>query len=218
MRVRVGFVFAFVVLAFVVLSVAGPSRSFAAHHLWSFSEAFSNASGSTQFVELFCTDAGESALGSGPGGQPWTITSGGQTINLANLSTAVHDTANAHLLLATSNFAALPGAVPPDFIIPTGFLSTGGGTLNYASSTDVWAYGGLPTDGVHSLSRSGTTITTTVNSPTNYSTGAVGSISLAAAAVPGLPKAGIAVLVGMLLLAGSGLLRRRSSRTPATAE
>jgi hypothetical protein len=206
MRVRFSFVF-----AFVVLFVAAPSRSFAAHHLWRFSEAFSNASGSTQFVELFCTDAGEAALGAGPGGQPWTITSGSQTVNLANLSTASHDTANTHLLLATSNFAALPGAVPPDFILPAGFLSTGGGTLTYASGTDTWAYGALPTDGVHSLSKSGTTITTTVNSPTNYATGAVGSVSLAAAAVPGLPKAGVAVLVGVLLLAGSGLWRRRSS-------
>jgi hypothetical protein len=206
MRVRFGVVF-----AFVVLFVATPSRSFAAHHLWTFSEAFSNASGSTQFVELFCTAAGEAALGTGPGGMPWTITSGSQTVSLANLSTASHDTGNAHLLLATSNFAALPGAVPPDFILPASFLATGGGTLNYASGTDTWVYGALPTDGVHSLSRSSGTVTTTVNSPTNYSTGAVGSISLAAAAVPGLPKAGVAVLVGALLLAGSGLLRRRSS-------
>jgi hypothetical protein len=206
MRVRVG-----VVLAFVVLVVAAPSRSFAAHHLWSFSEAFSNASGSVQFVELSCPSAGEAALGNGPNSQPWTITSGGQTVNLANLSTAVHDTGNTHLLLATSNFAALPGAVPPDFIIPASFLSTGGGNLNYASGTDTWPYGALPTDGTHSLSKSGATITTTVNSPTNYSTGAAGSVSLAVAAVPGLPKAGIAALVGMLLVAGSGLLRRRSS-------
>jgi len=212
MRVRLGFI-----VAFVVLVVAAPSRSFAAHHLWRFSEAFSNASGSVQFVELFCTAAGEANLGNGPSGQPWTITSGGQTVNLANLSTAVHDTGNTSLLLATSSFAALPGAVPPDFIIPANFLSTGGGTLNYASSTDTWAYGALPTDGVHSLSKSGATITTTVNSPTNYSTGAAGSVSLASG-VPGLPKTGIAVLVGMLLLAGSGLLRRRSSSpTRATA-
>ena len=31
-----------------------------------------------------------------------------------------------------------------DFIIPAGFLATGGGTLNYASGTDTWVYGALP--------------------------------------------------------------------------
>src|SRR5215471_8745989 len=185
MRVRIGFV-----VAFIILVVTAPSRSFAAHHLWRLSEAFSNAGGNVQFVELFCTDNGEAALGA------WTVTSGGQTLQLANLSTAVHDTGNTHILLGTSDFAGRPGSVPPDFVIPAGFLSTGGGTLNYASGTDIWSYGALPTDGVHSLSKSGTTITTTVNSPTNYN-GQVGSINLAAT-VPGLPTVGIALLTGVL--------------------
>jgi hypothetical protein len=189
------------------LIVALPSRSYAAHHLWRFSEAFSNASGSTQFVELFCNADGETNLG------PFTVMSGGNTFSFVT-NLPAQTTLNKWVLLATSNFAGLVGGVTPDYVIPANFLSTGGGTLNYASGIDIWNYGALPTDGVNSLNKSGATVTTGQNSPTNFSTGASGHVNLSTV-VPAVPKVAIALLAGALLLAGSGLLRRRRRPTAA---
>ena len=45
----------------VLLSLAAPAR--AGHHSWDFTEIFSNASGTVQFVELFCPANGEAGLG-----------------------------------------------------------------------------------------------------------------------------------------------------------
>jgi hypothetical protein len=73
----------------------------------------------------------------------------------------------------------------------------------------VWTYGALPLNGTLSLQRNGSTAT---NSPHNFA-GASGSVALSTAA-PMLPSWGIVLLVGMLLLLGSGLLRRRT-QTPA---
>ncbi len=64
----------------------------------------------------------------------------------------------------------------------------------------------MPTDGILSLRRNGTT---GVNTPTNFA-GTPGQVNLAAV-VPMLPSWGIALLVGAMLLAASGLLRRRSA-------
>jgi hypothetical protein len=93
----------------------------------------------------------------------------------------------------------------PDYVIPANFFSTGGGTINYAG-VDVWTYGAVPTDGVHSLARDGTT---PVNSPKNFA-GQFGSVILTTA-VPTLPTTGIVILIGALLLAASGLLRKRTA-------
>jgi hypothetical protein len=182
------------------LLVAPQAR--AAHHLWDFTEAFSNSSGSVQFVELFTAAAGENAVGA------FGITSGAGTFNfVTNLPTTA--TANTSILVATSNFAALPGAVTPDYILPANFISTGGGTLNYASGVKIWTHGALPTDGVHSLLRNGSTA---VNSPTNFA-GATGSVNLSTA-VPMVQTWGLIAIVGVLLLLASGLLKREG---PATA-
>jgi hypothetical protein len=193
------------VSALFLLVVALPSRSYAAHHLWRFSELFSNASGSTQFVELFCNADGEPNVG------PFTVVSGGNTFSFNNVNLPRSTTLNTWILLATSNFASLPGAVPPDYIIPPNFFATGGGNINYASGIDSWNYGTVPTDGLHSLLKDGTTA---VNSPTNFATGASGSVNLAAP-VPAFPKLAIAIFTGLLLLIGSGLLRRRRHPTAA---
>lgn len=173
----------------------------AAHHLWNFTEAFSNASGSVQFVELFTAAANEQGVG------PFTVTSGANTMNfVTNLPSSA--TANTWILCATSNFASQPGGVTPDYIIPANFLSTSGGTLNYASGVQTWAYGALPTDGVHSLLRNGTQA---VNSPTNFA-GNAGSVNLGSA-VPMVQTWGLVAIVGALLLVMSGLLRKREDVT-----
>jgi len=181
----------------VATSVAPPAR--AAHHLWNFTEIFSNANGSAQFMELFCPDANEQGVG------PFTITSNTHTFNfVTNLPNSA--TANTYILVATSGFGTFPGGVTPDYVIPQNFFATGGGTLNYASGVAVWSYGAVPTDGSHSLLRSGSTA---VNSPTNYA-GNTGSVNVAAA-VPLVPRWGLVLLMGALLLAGSGLLVRRQN-------
>lgn len=190
MRLRIG-----VLLSLVGLTFA-PSAQ-AAHHLWKFSEAFSNASGTVQFVELFCPATGENSLGA------FTVTSGANTFNFVN-NLPPNSTLNTSVLIATSGFGSLPGGVTPDYILPANFLNTGGGTLNYASGVDTWAYGALPTDGVHSLLRNGSSA---VNSPTNFG-GSSGSVNLAAP-VPALQTWGLFLLVGAMLLAASGLLKRR---------
>jgi len=182
----------------VLAGLFAATSAHAGHHLWVFSEMFSNASGSVQFMELFCPDNNESGLG------PFTVTSTTHTFNfVTNLPNTA--TANTYVLIATSNFASQPGGIAPDYFVPASFFPTGGGTLNYASGTNVWNYGTVPTDGVHSLLPNGSTAT---NSPHNYG-GASGSVNLASS-VPMLPRWGIVILVGALLLLGSGLLTRRT--------
>jgi hypothetical protein len=197
MRLRLG-----VLLGLVGLTFA-PSAQ-AAHHLWRFSEAFSNASGTVQFVELSCPSSGESALG------PFTVTAGANTFNfVTNLPPG--DTAGSWVLLATAGFGSLPGGVTPDYLIPSNFFATGGGNLNYASGIDSWNYGAVPTDGIHSLLKNGSTA---VNSPTNFGHQS-GSVNLSAP-VPALQTWGLFVLVGAMLLVASGLLKRRAG-APAAA-
>jgi len=171
----------------------------AGHHLWVFTEMYSNASGSVQFVEMFTAANSEQGVG------PFTITSTTHTFNfVTNLPTAT--TANTWILCATSGFGSLPGGVTPDYIIPGTFFPTGGGTLNYASGVQTWAYGVVPTDGYHSLLRNGSTA---VNSPQNFA-GQIGQIDLA---VPAFGGWGLALLIGAMLLVASGLLRRRQAAT-----
>ena len=188
----------FLTLAAAVASIlAQPSTSQAGHHLWHFTHVFSNASGSVQFVELFTNENNEAGVG------PFTVTVSGNTFSFGtNLPT--QQTANTWILMATSGYASLPGAVTPDYVIPAGFFSTGGGRFNYASGADIWNYGAVPTDGRRALNRDGST---PVNVATNFA-GQSGTVILASA-VPTLPAAGVALLLGALLLLGSGLLRRR---------
>jgi len=181
------------------LMLSAPAQ--AGHHLWKVSEAFSNASGSVQFVELFCTANSEAGLGA------FTLTSTTNTLNfVTNLPSAT--TLNTWALCATSNFASQAGGITPDYIIPANFFPTGGGTLNYASGIDAWAYGAVPTDGVNSLNKSTSNIVTTgVNSPHNFA-GASGSVNLAST-VSATSTWGIVLTLGALLLVASGLLRKR---------
>jgi hypothetical protein len=186
------------------VSLARPSL--AAHHLWRFSQAFSDAAGDVQFVQLKCmADNNENSLGT------FTITSNGKTFNfMTDLPNT--NTSNAWMLIATSGFGSLHGAVAPDYVLPSKqFFSTSADTLNYASGTDTWSLGSVPTDGVHALMRDINTlaVTTAPNAPINFA-GAMGTgVNLSSSSVPALPRAGIALLVGAMLLAGSGLLRRQ---------
>jgi hypothetical protein len=191
MRLRLG------ILLTAVGLVMAPAAQ-AAHHLWTISEAFSNASGTVQFVELTCPAAGENNIGA------FALTSNTHALNFVTNLNGATSTANSWVLAATSGFGSLPGGVAPDYIIPANFFNTGGGTLNYAG-IDNWSYGAVPTDGVHSLLRNGSTA---VNSPSNFS-GNTGSVNVSAS-VPALQTWGLLVLVGAMLFAASGLWKKRT--------
>ena len=199
----------FAIALALVLGVATPAH--AGHHLWRFSQLFSNASGTVQFIQLTVGEDGEQNVGG------FTITSSTNSFHFVNNLPSSTTGTNKWILVATQGYSGLTGAVTPDYAIPANFFSTGGGTLNYAG-VDTWTYGAVPTDGVTALFKSGATVTTGVNAPTNFNLQAGSVNAPAGLSVPSAPTAWIAVLVGALLLAGSGLLRRqRQKQLPPAA-
>jgi len=134
----------------------------ASFHTFKIDRLYSNADGTIQYVVLR-----ESAGSNGENflqGQVLTSTHAGATkvfpfpANLPNGSTA-----RRQVLIATPGFAAL-GIVAPDFTMPAGFLPTDGGTVNYASVSQM-TFPALPTDGVLQLQADGAT---SANVATNY--------------------------------------------------
>ncbi|MCP3981214.1 MAG: hypothetical protein GY716_18090 [bacterium] len=147
-------------------------------------ELFSDASGNLQFVELWC-----------PPSQPNEINMNGKSItsltgpfHTFTGSFAPGSTGDAHILLGTAAFAALPGAPTPDHIIPPNSFSVAGpDTIQwhvYGASILSYGTAQLPTDGVNSLTRPATI---GPNSPTNFA-GESGSVVITTGppAVPGL--------------------------------
>jgi hypothetical protein len=177
--------------------------AFALFHTWDIDEIYSNADGTIQFIELREAEQADD-----------------QTIlTLAKVTSTAstflfpsdledHDTSAKRLLLGTAAYAAAPGAVAPDFVIPANFFSTSGDTLRFATTSNfvydtfVFGPGALPTDGLQSLSRAGVA----ANSPTN-SAGQTGSL------VPE-PGTGLLLAAGLLGLAWSA----RPGRTRARRE
>ncbi len=148
------------------------SASRAASHLWEVSQVFSSADGTIQFIEMHnpTSAANETALDN-----KWvrSVTTGNQYTFQANLP--ANSTANRYLLLATAGYAALPGAVTPDYIIPANFFDLSQDTIEYwlyAGQELVFTPGELPLDGVTSLLQNGTT---QVNFATNFH-GQTGSV------------------------------------------
>jgi hypothetical protein len=151
-------------------SLAGP---------WNFTEFFSNADGSVQFIELTCTNSNnEQDLA---GGEIRTTTN--EHVFVIPTALPSSDTANRSILLATENFELLPGAVLPDYSIYPGlpahfFDPNGDGVIFYHSThgiMDERGFFAIPTDGVHSLDLKAGGVR--VNSPTNFA-GQVGSVDL----------------------------------------
>ena len=138
-------------------------------HLWKIDEIYSNADGTVQFIELSNAANGEQFVD----GVSITDTANGvtNTFTIAgNLPGSA--TAGTHFLIATQGFANL-GIVTPDYIIPAGFVFTGGGTIDYAGY-DTVTYGALPSDGTSSITRVGVVASA---SPTNFA-GATGTVTL----------------------------------------
>jgi hypothetical protein len=179
------------------LSLIGASPAVANFHLWVIDEIYSNASGSVQFIDLkLDTNAASEQF---VGGHSIVVTQGATTHTFVFPSDLPGSSAGTdrHFLVATQGFANL-GIVTPDFIIPDGFLTQPGGTVNFAGVSIV-TYASLPTDGTHSLDRSGNSV---VNSPKNYGgeTGTVTPVASTASALenpqPGSSNSGVGLLSG----------------------
>ena len=172
-------------VAFVAISAQ------ASFHLWKFSEVFSNADGSVQFIEMLDQFDGEEFVG----GQQLMSNTGTFTVP-TNLPSAV--TANHRMLFATAGFGALAGGVTPDYVIPAQFFNSAGDTLKWAGGFDIQTFGAIPTNGVTSRSLPGSG--TGTNSPANFANQS-GSVNLA------VPEPATFVL---LVIAAAGWCLRRS--------
>lgn len=173
-------------------------QAHASFHLWDINELYSNANGSVQFIEFFTTSNGQEFLNSG--GATLTSTNSGATqTHLFNFPGDLSGpTANKFFLVGTAGLSAAPGGVTPDFVVPDGFLFNAGGTLDFGPGADVLTYAALPSGGILSMNRDGTS---GVNSPTNFN-GQTGSI---------VPLPGAAWLLGSGLIALLGLPRRKAA-------
>jgi len=119
-----------------------------AFHAFAFTEFYSNASGTIQFIELVNTG--------GTGEHFWDNTifqvthEGSESHTFTVPSNLAAPTANGdRVLLATQGFANL-GIVTPDFIIPDNFLSLGNGNVYFNGSGVNATYSGLPSNGSNS--------------------------------------------------------------------
>jgi hypothetical protein len=168
---RSRFVTALVAFACVTFSCTTTSAFF---HLWRFTEFFSSADGSVQFIELQSSGPGETQAS----GAEIRSQSTGKVLTLTqNLSGS---TTNKRLLLATPGFSSLPGAVTPDLSstpLPVGFFNPAGDTISlfHHQPIDSRTFTSVPTDGV--MSRVYPSNALQVNSPTNFS-GQIGSLDL----------------------------------------
>jgi hypothetical protein len=169
------------------------SPAFASFHRWLPEEAFSNASGSVQFIEFSDAFAGEEFL---------TETSLQSNANNfifgANLPSS--STNGRNFLVGTAAFAALPGAPAPDYTIPSNFFSTTADSLFLNGTIQphlTFTAGQLPTDGIHSLFFNGASLSTGLDSPTNFS-GVSGNVTV--------PEPASVSLVGIVVV---GLMMRR---------
>ena len=167
-------------LIVLVSTVFTCARAEAFFHLWSFTEFFSNADGSVQFIELHTSSNNEHFAS---GAQIRSLSTGNVFTFPSNLSSSA--TANKRLLIATPGFGGLSGAVSPDFTLPsTSFFDPAGDTISLSAGVaiDSRTFTSVPTDGVMSRVYPSNALDT--NSPTNFS-GASGSINLSAPPLAG---------------------------------
>jgi hypothetical protein len=161
----------------------------ATFHLWVITQAYSNADGSVQYIELAAYASGQQFVANHT-----IVASQGSTTHSFTIphdlpgDTAVTtsddygyyggggSTTYRSMVIGTQGFAAL-GVVTPDYVVPNGFLFTSGGTLRWGEGADVWNYPALPTDGNLALYRTGVTGD---NAPLNFN-GQTGKITLTGA-------------------------------------
>lgn len=186
--------------ALVVLSWGTPA--FAGAHTWRSWSVFTNATGNIQFVIL------KEALG-GPAEVNLQFHS--MIAHPSNNSKTMHivtgNTALTSYLLATADFAALPGAPVPDDIIPNNFvvIATDNSMEYSGTDTATWTAGTLPINGINMYSRlvNGGPMTSVPNVATNFAgvTYCVDASGVAPPALPGVPDGitGSAMTVGKVV-------------------
>ena len=184
-------------VAFFMLAAAPGQASFTT---WEVNEVFSNADGTIQFIEFFEANA-QNGQRSFPGKDIKTFVTGAPPIDFSNRYVFGGDvssnlTANKFALVATSGFASLPGAVPPDFVMPDGFIDTSVVIKITLSTIDefTFALGATPTNGVDSLYRTGAPVGP--NSPTNFA-GQTGNIDVPEPAAAVLDAAALLCVLGI---------------------
>jgi len=155
-------------MLFVVFALAALPAS-ASFHLWTMTELYSNADGSVQFLEMRALTSSEQFFN----GHTLTSTVNGVTKTFTATRDLPGDSAGHSVLFATQGFAALPGGVQPDFILPNGFFSTTGGTIVWGEGAVFWVHGALPTNGDDAIDRNGSVVS---NSPQNFA-GQTGHVS-----------------------------------------
>jgi hypothetical protein len=185
-------------IAAALLVLASASPCGAKSHLWRFTEFFSNASGTVQFIEMqeCCGSVEETQM-----------TTANITTQSGNTYTFPNDisgsTAHRWILIATQSFANLPGAPTPDFIIPPHFFDPHGDRLRYRATLDIvnLSAGALPLDGFNSLDRNLQTgaLTAMANSPINFA-GGTGTVTVSP--IPVATPLAWLVLVGGLAAVG----------------
>ena len=190
--------------------VLAPATASAKSHQWKFTEFFSNPDGSVQFIEMFVFDP--------TGIAEWDIgfmeLRSDANVWLFPFDLPMENTFQRWLLIATQDFADLPGAPTPDYIIPAGFFDPSGDTILYRTFRDTFVIlpATMPVDGVHSLHID---LSTPINSPINFADEA-GSVTVVVAPIATLPGAALVIGMGLLFALG-GLALTRRSRTHATS-
>ena len=185
-------------VGFLMLAGAPGQASFTT---WQVNEVFSNADGTIQFIEFFEAN-GQNGQRSFTGKDLKTFVAGAASNDFLNRYLFTDDvsnnsTANKFALIATSGFASLPGAVPPDFVMPDGFIDTSVVVKITLSTIDEFTFsqGAIPTNGLSSLNRTGTPVS--ANSPTNFA-GQTGNIDVPEPAVAALEAAALLCLLGIV--------------------
>ena len=127
----------------------------AGSHLWVINEAYSNADGTTQFIEMWNpSDPNENFIANK---EIYSMTTGNEYVVEENLPP--RSTADKYLLFATQGFADIPGAPTPDHIIIDNFFSIVEDSIQwhmYLPSALEFSAGELPLDGVLSIAQDGT--------------------------------------------------------------
>ncbi|HTL55986.1 MAG TPA: hypothetical protein VL361_09925 [Candidatus Limnocylindrales bacterium] len=155
--------------------LVGLNVAHASFHLWAVTELYSSADGSVQFVKL----TNNSSFGTEYflGGHVITCTGSPGISNTFTFPTNLPavSTVNKTFLIGTSNLAAVPGGLTPDYIFtnkgPFLFLNTGvANTVGIIGSVEPPAvYTNLPADDVSSLVGLGSSLVAATNSPRNFS-------------------------------------------------
>jgi hypothetical protein len=164
-----------IVVSLILLNIS--TMSYSSFHLWDLSEVYSDESGDVLYIELFCAVNGQQFLIN----HDLIVTSDSNSVTFTFPSNSGSPTAGQFLLLATSNFASIPGAVTPDFILPNNFFDRTATSieLNFGPGQDVITVAGtdIPSDGTTSLDLIPAIPVQIANSPTNFA-GDIGNVNI----------------------------------------